>query len=181
VIRDLVDQALRHFPSGRFNANAAWTVIALPRPQPAPLDRTVRAPRQPAAPSGNAAPPAAHPARPSHLHRAPLDAAPARPLALARRLPRRAHSHPRTPRARLTAARPRETTPAPPDPAAARTLTKHSTLNRPRRHRRSTTTQPRRPVDQHHRLRSPLSSGERCTQAQIAARARSAGWRRASS
>jgi hypothetical protein len=28
VIRDLVDQALRHFPSGLFNANAAWTVIA---------------------------------------------------------------------------------------------------------------------------------------------------------
>jgi hypothetical protein len=28
VIRDLLDQALRHFPSGRFNANAAWTVIA---------------------------------------------------------------------------------------------------------------------------------------------------------
>jgi hypothetical protein len=28
VIRDLTDQALRHFPSGRFNANSAWTVIA---------------------------------------------------------------------------------------------------------------------------------------------------------
>jgi len=28
VIRDLKDQALAHFPSGRFNANAAWTVIA---------------------------------------------------------------------------------------------------------------------------------------------------------
>jgi Transposase DDE domain group 1 len=28
VIRDLKDQALQHFPSGRFNANAAWTVIA---------------------------------------------------------------------------------------------------------------------------------------------------------
>jgi hypothetical protein len=28
VIRELKDQALRHFPSGRFNANAAWTVIA---------------------------------------------------------------------------------------------------------------------------------------------------------
>jgi hypothetical protein len=28
VIRDLVDQALAHFPSGQFNANAAWTVIA---------------------------------------------------------------------------------------------------------------------------------------------------------
>jgi hypothetical protein len=28
VIRDLKDQALAHFPSGDYNANAAWTVIA---------------------------------------------------------------------------------------------------------------------------------------------------------
>jgi hypothetical protein len=28
VIRDLKDQALRHFPSGQFAANSAWTVIA---------------------------------------------------------------------------------------------------------------------------------------------------------
>jgi hypothetical protein len=28
VIRDLKDQALEHFPSGQFSANAAWTVIA---------------------------------------------------------------------------------------------------------------------------------------------------------
>jgi hypothetical protein len=28
AIRDLKDQALAHFPSGRFHANAAWTVIA---------------------------------------------------------------------------------------------------------------------------------------------------------
>jgi hypothetical protein len=28
AIRDLKDQALQHFPSGQFNANAAWTVIA---------------------------------------------------------------------------------------------------------------------------------------------------------
>jgi hypothetical protein len=28
AIRDLKDQALEHFPSGNFNANAAWTVIA---------------------------------------------------------------------------------------------------------------------------------------------------------
>ena len=28
AIRDLKEQALAHFPSGRFNANAAWTVIA---------------------------------------------------------------------------------------------------------------------------------------------------------
>ncbi len=28
AIPDLKDQALAHFPSGKFNANAAWTVIA---------------------------------------------------------------------------------------------------------------------------------------------------------
>ena len=28
AIRDLKDQALAHFPSGKFLANAAWTVIA---------------------------------------------------------------------------------------------------------------------------------------------------------
>jgi hypothetical protein len=28
VISDLKDQALAHFPSGHFNANAAWTVLA---------------------------------------------------------------------------------------------------------------------------------------------------------
>jgi hypothetical protein len=29
VIADLKDQALAHFPSGQFNANAAWTVLAV--------------------------------------------------------------------------------------------------------------------------------------------------------
>jgi hypothetical protein len=28
TIRDLKDQALAHFPSGRFSANSAWTLIA---------------------------------------------------------------------------------------------------------------------------------------------------------
>ena len=28
AIRDLKDQALAHFPSGRYSANSAWTVIA---------------------------------------------------------------------------------------------------------------------------------------------------------
>jgi Transposase DDE domain group 1 len=28
AIRDLIDQALQHFPSGRMHANSAWTVIA---------------------------------------------------------------------------------------------------------------------------------------------------------
>ena len=68
-IRDLKDQALAHFPSGHFNANAAWTVIAalahnllrwtallgLP-------DTTVRAAR-------TAAPPAARAPRPPDPHR----------------------------------------------------------------------------------------------------------------
>ena len=36
TIRDLKDQALAHFPSGQFNANSAWTVIAAHRAQPAP-------------------------------------------------------------------------------------------------------------------------------------------------
>jgi hypothetical protein len=31
AIRDLKDEALAHFPSGRFNANAAWTVIGCSR------------------------------------------------------------------------------------------------------------------------------------------------------
>ncbi|MDP8908204.1 MAG: hypothetical protein M3N47_03620 [Chloroflexota bacterium] len=31
VIHDLKDQALAHFPSGQYNANSAWTVIACSR------------------------------------------------------------------------------------------------------------------------------------------------------
>jgi len=38
VIRDLKDQALAHFPSGLFSANAAWTVIACLAAPPAALD-----------------------------------------------------------------------------------------------------------------------------------------------
>ena len=42
AIRDLKDQALAHFPSGSFAANAAWTVIRLPRPQHGALGRATR-------------------------------------------------------------------------------------------------------------------------------------------
>ena len=45
TIRDLKDQALAHFPSGRFNANGAWTVIARLAHKSAALgepDRVVR-------------------------------------------------------------------------------------------------------------------------------------------
>ena len=48
MIRDLKDQALAHFPSGRFNANSAWTVIAV-LAHNSPLDTPARPPRQPVA------------------------------------------------------------------------------------------------------------------------------------
>ena len=104
VIVDLKDQALAHFPSGHFHANAAWTVLAaiahnlLRWTQLIGLpDTTVRAARtlrrrllsDPRTPD---------PPRPR------LDAAPARPLALARRLHQRPKQDPRAPRRRLTAA-----------------------------------------------------------------------------
>jgi Transposase DDE domain group 1 len=44
AIRDLKDQALAHFPSGRFNANAAWTVIACLAHKPAALDDLIGLP-----------------------------------------------------------------------------------------------------------------------------------------
>src|SRR5439155_9516609 len=70
---------------------------------PAPLDRAARPGRRAATPGADAARPAAHPTRPAYPHRPPLDAAPARTLALAGRLDRRARTHPRAPRARLSA------------------------------------------------------------------------------
>ncbi len=93
-IRDLKDQALAHFPSGKFAANGAWTVIGclahnllrwtgvlgLPG-QTVRAARTVR--RQLLAT-----------ARPADPHRAALDASPARPLALAARVPQSAGAHP---------------------------------------------------------------------------------------
>ena len=54
VIRDLKDQALRHFPSGHYSANSAWTVIAclahnlgrwtaqIGLPDPTPRAQTIR-------------------------------------------------------------------------------------------------------------------------------------------
>ena len=107
VIADLKDQALAHFPSGHFHANGAWTVLAclahnlLRWTQLLGLpDTTVRAARTLrrrllAIPGRLTAP------------RARLDAAPARPLALARRLHQRAQPHPRAPRRLITGRRDR--------------------------------------------------------------------------
>jgi hypothetical protein len=144
VISDLKDQALAHFPSGHFHANAAWTVLGalahnlLRWTQLLGLpDTTVRAART---------------LRrrlqiPGRLTRhARLDASPARPLAVARGLPQRAQPDPRAPRRRLTAARPssdNQHTDPPPGPITA--AGEHSPApaqNRQRRRQPSTT--PRR-------------------------------------
>ena len=105
MIADLKDQALAHFPSGEFNANGAWTVLAalahnlLRWTQLLGLpDATVRAART---------------LRrrwlqiPGRLtHHAPiLDASPPRPLAMAKRLPRRAQTDTRAPRRLTTTSR----------------------------------------------------------------------------
>jgi hypothetical protein len=159
AIRDLKDQALAHFPSGLYFANAAWTVIAalphnllrwtsvigLPRP-----DR----PRRPH-PQATAA----GPARPADTHSAPLDAAPASPLALAARLRRSARAH-QSARARRLTARPAHHPTGivgPPPPAA---LT--AAPNRTRRLRRNRDTTNRHRAQPHsttvvapHRRRDP--------------------------
>ena len=112
AIRDLKDQALAHFPSGHFYANAAWTVIAALAHNLLRWTELIglpgrRDPRRPHHP-----PPAARAPRPADPHAAPLDAAPARPLALATRLHPRARPHPSAPRRRLTRSRRSLTPPA---------------------------------------------------------------------
>jgi hypothetical protein len=110
VIADLKDQALAHFPSGEFNANGALDGAGSDRAQPAQMDTTSgparhHRPRRPdPAPTADRDRRAADPPRPH------LDASPPRPLALARRLHRRAGPHPRAPR-RLTFAAPQASPP----------------------------------------------------------------------
>ena len=65
VIRDLKDQALEHFPSGRFNANSRLDGDRLPGAQPAPLDRAARPARADATEGPNLPAPAARPTRPA--------------------------------------------------------------------------------------------------------------------
>jgi hypothetical protein len=121
TIRDLKDQALAHFPSGQFNANSAWTVIAaiahnLQRwtsviglsGETIRVARTMRR-RLLQIP------------RSADMHRAPMDSSPSRPLALAGRLHPRARTHTSTTRGDLTH--------SPPTPA---------TTQPHRRHQRST-------------------------------------------
>jgi hypothetical protein len=101
VIRDLKDQALRHFPSGEFAANMAWTVIAALAHNLA--HRTGQDRRDP--------PPTTTPdPRPARAHRPALDTPAPGPLAVADRVSHRAGRNPRPPSPRLTRASTRPTT-----------------------------------------------------------------------
>ena len=156
VIADLKDQALAHFPSGDYDANSAWTVLAaiahnlLRWTQLLGLpDTTTRAARtlrrRPAQRS-----------RPPDHARPWLDVASPRPLALAQRLPQRAQPHSGASHRHLTRHRARRQrhelpaaganapahehhkrsakTPRPrPRPAPAPTMTRRSPVKRPAR------------------------------------------------
>src|SRR4051794_1458898 len=114
----------------------------LPGPQPAALDATARPARQHRARCAHAAPSAAGDPRAADLARARLDAAPARPLALARRLHQRPQRDPRAAPRRLTPDSPAHPLRAHPParqgraPMRSRQPTtparKHQTLHRPR-------------------------------------------------
>ena len=161
VIADLKDQALAHFPSGHFNANGAWTVLAalahnlLRWTQLLGLpDTTVRAARTLRRRLLE------HP-RPPDPPRTRLDAAPPGPLALARRLHQRAQPHPRAPRRRLTAPAHRQPIRQPPplparpplpattDPTRPQDPPRRRHAARPTRHDRNQRARPPTPLRSH--------------------------------
>ena len=89
AIRDLKDQALAHFPSGKFNANAAWAAIA---PLAWCAGRVARPARRDGARGPHPASTAARAAGPAHPHGQALYLALAGALALARGLHRGARA-----------------------------------------------------------------------------------------
>jgi DDE family transposase len=101
AIRDLKDQALAHFPSGKFNANAAWTVIGCVAHNLLRWTTLIGLPGQTVR-AAHPAPPAARDSRPTDAQRSPVDAAPPRSLALATRLRPGARTHPSAARRGLT-------------------------------------------------------------------------------
>ena len=69
AIRDLKDQALAHFPSGKFLANAAWTVIAALAHNLLRWTTLIGLPDTIDPDRPDPAPPAAHRPRPPDPHR----------------------------------------------------------------------------------------------------------------
>ncbi|CAA9492640.1 MAG: hypothetical protein AVDCRST_MAG53-1622 [uncultured Solirubrobacteraceae bacterium] len=112
------DPALAHFPSGKFCANAAWTVIAS---QPAALDQRSRAARPHDPRHTHRQTPPAHHARPTHKDRPTLHLhLPARPGATPspKRSPASARSLPPAALPAIRNARPVALRPVPPGPTA---------------------------------------------------------------
>jgi hypothetical protein len=88
AIRDLKHGAgLNHCPSGVFNANAAWLLAATLAHNLIRWTQLLGAPDTPRLPTPRPSAAAAHHPRPAHPHRPTMDPAPARPLALANRMP----------------------------------------------------------------------------------------------
>ena len=103
AIRDLKDQALAHFPSGRFLANAAWTVIAALAHNLLRWTTLIGLPDTVIPTARTVPPPTAHRSRPDHPHRPHSDTPDASPLAMGTRLPHRAKAPARDASAPLTA------------------------------------------------------------------------------
>ena len=120
VIRDLKDQALCHFPSGRFHRQQRLDRDRRPGAQPRPLDNPDRPthrtrpnrPRPPASPPGDPGP--------TDPHQPPLDTPAPSPLAMEDRLHHRAGRDPGAPRPSLTGLAPSHTTQPTPRPTPAR-------------------------------------------------------------
>ena len=101
VIRDLKDQALAHFPSGQFNANSAWTVIAALSHNLGRWITQIGLPNQPVQTARIPPPAPTSDPRPPDPHQPHLDTPHARPLALATPVRHRAERDPGAPRAHL--------------------------------------------------------------------------------
>ena len=103
VIRDLKDQALAHFPSGQFNANSAWTVIAALAHNLGRWTTLIGLPNHPVQTAGHSPPAAPADPRPTDPHQPHMDSPDARPLAMANRVRHHPHPDPRATPTRLTA------------------------------------------------------------------------------
>ena len=109
AIPDLKDQALAHFPSGQFDANAAWTVIACLTHNLLRWTQLLGLPGTDDARRAHASPTVAHTARPPDPQRTALHAAATRPLALAAIVHRSARARPSAAGGRLSGHSPTDT------------------------------------------------------------------------
>jgi hypothetical protein len=119
AIRDLKDQALAHFPSGRFLANAAWTVIAALAHNLLKWTTLIGLPDTVIPDRPDHPPPAAERSWPGYPHRPDSDTPAAGPMALGDRLPHRPPAPPCRAAAHLKARRGNQPDRPPGPPASA--------------------------------------------------------------